>query len=136
MKRVAGFSLLEAMVALAIAAMSLAALMGLQYQLIEGQRRNEAAIARADLRKNALVLVREVNPDERPEGEIALSSDRTVRWTSTALTEPRLSAGFPNGDGQYTVTLYRLSVEVVGADGATLDAFEVERLGWTLGGVL
>lgn len=136
MRRVAGFSLLEAMIALAIAAISLAALMGLQYQLIEGQRRNEAAIAAADLRKNALVLLREVNPDELPEGEIAMSPDRSVRWTSTALTEPKLSAGFPNGDGRFTVTLYRLSVEVAGADGAALDSFEIERMGWTLGGVL
>lgn len=133
MKAKRGFSLLEALAALAIAAVSLTAVMGLQYQLSEGQRRHEAAIARADLRKNALVLIKEVNPDEQPEGEIVLPPNLAVRWTSTAITEPKLSAGFPNGDGQFTVTLYRLAVEIVGPDGAVLQDFEVERLGWTLG---
>jgi Tfp pilus assembly protein PilV len=135
MRSKAGFSLLEALAALTIAAVSLTALMGMQYQLVEAQRRAEAAIAKADLKKNALVLIREVNPDEQPEGEIALPPGQAVRWTATALTEPKLSAGFPNGDGRFMVTLYRLAVEVVDDRGTVLDAFEVERMGWTLGGV-
>jgi len=135
MRSKAGFSLLEALAALTIAAVSLAALMGMQHQLVDAQRRSDAAIAKADLKKNALVLIREVNPDEYPEGEIALPPNRTVRWTATALTEPKLSAGFPNGDGRFMVTLYRMAVEVVDAQGAVVEAFEVERMGWTLGGL-
>lgn len=135
MRSKAGFSLLEALVALTIAAVSLAALMGMQHQLVDAQRRADAAIARADLKKNALVLIREVNPDELPEGEVVLPPNRTVRWIATALTEPKLSAGFPNGDGRFMVTLYRLSVEIVDDQGTVIEAFEVERMGWTLGGL-
>lgn len=135
MRSKAGFSLLEALAALTIAAVSLAALMGMQYQLVDAQRRSDAAIAKADVKKDALVLIREINPDENPEGEIALPPNRTIRWTSTALTEPKLSAGFPNGDGRFMVTLYRVAIEVVDAQGNLLDSFEVERLGWTLGGL-
>ncbi len=133
MKRIAGFSLLEAMIALAIAAVCLAAIMGLQQQFVQSQRRAEAATAAADLKTSALALIREINPDERPEGEIALPPNLAVRWTSTPLTEPKISAGFPNGDGQFTVTLYRLNVEITGANGASLQTFEVERMGSTLG---
>ena len=61
--------------------------------------------------------------------------DAFTRGMATPLTEPKLSAGFPNGDGRFMVTLYRLVVEVVGPDGDVLDSFEVERMGWTLGGL-
>ena len=131
MKR--GFSLIEALVALGIAAMSMTAILSLQHALVDGQERYEAAIAKADVKKNALAIIREINPDEVPEGESPLPPNLTVRWTSEALYEPKTSAGFPRGDGRFQVSLYKVTVDVIGADGTTLQTFDVERPGWTSG---
>lgn len=130
MKRTAGFSLLEALVALAIAGLALGAVFELQHQLVNGQRRFDAALERAEMRRNALVLIRDLNPDLTPEGEMPLPPSHLVRWTSAPLTEQQLSNSFPDGEGVFYVTLYRLSVEVIGPEGV-IDTFDVERMGWT-----
>ena len=131
MRSKAGFTLMEALVALAIAGISLAAIFELQRSLVDGQRRHEAALHAASLRRDALAMIRDINPDVTPEGDIDLPPDKSLRWIATPLTEQRLSAGFPNGDGRYYVTLYTLAVEVEGAGGETLDSFDVERMGWS-----
>jgi prepilin-type N-terminal cleavage/methylation domain-containing protein len=131
MKRRAGFTLLEALTALAIAAMALAAVFELQHQLVNGQRAYEQALRQVEDRRNAMTYVRDLNPDEAPEGEIALPPDRIVRWYSTPLTEQVLSTDFPTGDGEFFVTLYVVTVEIADAQNQVLDRFEVEKLGWT-----
>ena len=87
MKR--GFSLLEALIALAIAAMAFAAIFELQHQLVDGQRRYEAAIAKADVKKNALVLIEDINPDETP---LSGAFSASIRSSATAATRPVLEA--------------------------------------------
>lgn len=130
MRRTAGFSLLEALIALAIATLTLTAVLGLQRQLVDGQRRMEAMLARSEQRQNVLALLKDLNPDYTPEGEILLPPRATVRWSSTPITQPRLSAGFPGGDGNFYVTLHRVAVEVIDESGAVVDSFEIERMGW------
>lgn len=131
-RRVAGFSLLEAMIALAIAAVCLGAVFQLQYQLVNGQRRYEATLKRVELQRNALVLLREVNPQAQPTGEIALPPDMTLRWTSEPISEGRTSAGVPRGDGGFYVQLYRVDAEALSARGELIQAFSLERLGWEI----
>ena len=127
----AGFSLLEALVALAIGAMMLGAILGLQHQFIDAQRRHDATMLGSNLQRDVLALIKEVNPAERPDGEIALPPDRTIRWTSEAVSDSKLTAGFPRGDGNYTATLYALSVTVQDTAGRDVIApFTVERVGW------
>lgn len=133
MKRVAGFTLLEALVALAIAAMCLIPLMTLQRTYIDGQRRHEAALKRAEIEKNALVLLREINPTDQPEGAVTLPPDLTLSWTSTAISDLKTSTGFPAGDGPYSVQLYRLDAQVTRGDQKIAPDFSVERVGWSLG---
>lgn len=126
-----GFSLLEAMVALAIGAMVLGAILGLQHEFVDAQRRHDATLKSSNLQRDVLALIREVNPAERPDGEIALPPDRTIRWTSEAVSDAKLTAGFPRGDGNYTATLYALTVNVQDTGGRNLIApFTVERVGW------
>lgn len=132
-KRVAGFTLMEALVALAIATLCLIPLMSLQRAFVDGQRRHEAALQAAETQKNALVLLREVNPSDTPEGSLTLPPDMTVSWTSEALTDPKTSTGYPVGDGPYTVILYRLNAQVAKGDQPVGVPFSVERVGWSLG---
>ena len=53
-----------------------------------------------DHERDALAMIREVNPDVTPEGEILLPPDKEMRWIATPLAEQKLSAGFPTGDGR------------------------------------
>ena len=127
----AGFSLLEALVALAIGAMVLGAILGLQHQFVDAQRRHDATWKSANLQRDVRTLIREGNPAERPDGEIALPPDRTIRWTSEVVSDAKLTAGFPRGDGNYTVTLYAMTINVQDAGGRNVIApFTVERVGW------
>ena len=135
MKRVAGFSLLEALVALAIAALCLIPLMSLQRTYIDGQRRHEAALQRAEIQKNALTIVRQINPTDEPEGQAVLAPDLTVSWTATEISDLKTSTGLPAGDGQYQVQLYRMDVSVSRGSQKVVPDFSVERVGWTLGQV-
>jgi hypothetical protein len=119
------------MVALAIGAMVLGAVLGLQHEFVDAQRRHDATLTASNLQRDVLALIKDVNPAERPDGEIALPPDRTVRWTSEEVSDAKLTTGFPRGDGNYTATLYALTVSVQDASGRDLIApFTVERVGW------
>ena len=80
--RRAGFSLIEALVALAIASVCLLAIFGLQQQLARSQVRYEVAQARAQTRRNILALVRDLNPAAQPAGAVELPDDERLTWTS------------------------------------------------------
>lgn len=133
MRSKAGFSLIEALTAMAIAALCIIPLMTLQRTFLDGMRRHEAALQRAEVQRNALVLLREVNPTDEPEGTRVMPPDMTLSWTATEISDPKLSTGYPSGDGAFTVQLYRLDAQVTRGDQPVLPAFSVERVGWALG---
>lgn len=125
-----GFSLIEALVALAIAAMVLTAIFELQQQMARGQRRAADALEQVAAQENALALIRDVNPMEQPEGAIELPGGDVVRWTSTPKTEPRTNAGFPTGDGVFQVQLFTLTVQVERRNGRSPAPLVFDRMGW------
>jgi prepilin-type N-terminal cleavage/methylation domain-containing protein len=127
----AGFSLIEALMALVIASISLTALFELQHELVNAQKLHEKTIRQAQVRQNALALFSDLNLDVSPSGEIDLPPNLKVNWSSTPITNQTQSAGFPAGAGTYFVTLYSVAVEVDGADGQPVDQFKIERMGWT-----
>lgn len=124
----AGFSLIEALAALAIVSMALLAFYELQQQLVRGERRSEEAIAQAELQRNALALTRDLNPMLEPRGAVALAGGRRVRWSSTPLTPSHPDVGTTGA--RYDVALYRLQVEVVDSVGRRLTGLSFERVGW------
>jgi general secretion pathway protein I len=126
----AGFSLIEALVALAVAAMALTAIFALQQQLAAGQRRHEAALELVSLQRNALALTDELNPTLEPAGELGLAGGRRLRWTSTPLTPPRTQIGLDGGEGRYEMRLYRVQLIISDARGAYLGRLDFDRLGW------
>ena len=125
-----GFSLIEALVALAIASMVLTAIFELQQQMARGQRRAADALEQVAAQENALALTRDVNPMEQPEGVIELPDGDVVRWTSTPKTEPRTNAGFPTGDGAFQVQLFTLTVQVERRNGRSPAPLVFDRMGW------
>ena len=126
----AGFSLIEALVALIVAAMALTAIFELQQQLVRGQLRYERALGLAQLERDALALTRDINPTAAPNGDAPLTGGRTIRWTSTPLSAPQPNLDFPKGPGRYEVRLYRVRVDILDPRRRLLGQLAFERMGW------
>jgi len=131
----AGFSVVEAVVAMAIAAIGLTAILSLQHQLAVSQARNEAKLRSLSLRRAVLTLIRDVNPMAKAAGQMRIAPGLTVSWTSRTIMPPVRGAGFGEGDSAFMVALYELTVITVNDQQAVLDEFKVERLGWQRLGV-
>lgn len=129
-RRRAGFSLIEALVALTIASITLLAIFELQQQMARGQERAQRAIAQSAMQENAIALTRAVNPMERPDGVIALPGAETIRWTSVPKGRPVTNAGFPVGQGAFQVQLYTMTVSIQPAAGPPPAPLVFDRMGW------
>jgi len=111
-----GFTLLEALVALAIIGAVLAPLYAMHNTTLRSLFRVSAVNERALIQRNALALVSGINPMIRPEGQERLG-EFTVSWTSQPLTEPVLTASMMAGNGGFQVALYTMDVRIArGAD--------------------
>lgn len=130
MSRRAGFSLIEALVALAVAAMALLAIFSLQQQLAEGERRHTRTLELVALQRNALALTQDLNPTTEPSGSLRLAGGQTVSWTAEPLTAPRTNVGLPVGEGAFEVRLYRVRVAITDARGVRLGGLDFDRIGW------
>lgn len=129
-RRRGGFSLIEALIALAIAAMMLTALFQLQIQMARGQARAERVLEQVSSQENALALLRDLNPMLEPTGEIRLVEGDTVRWSSAPHGRAQINAGFPSGNGQFEVQLFTVTVEISRRDGTSVSPLSFDRLGW------
>lgn len=125
-----GFSLIEALVALAIASMTLMAIFELQIQMARGQERAARAIEQVSAQENALALTRHINPMATPEGRLSLPEGDIVAWSSTPKTIRQVNAGFPLGDGLFEVQLYEVTVRIERAGGRPPAPLVFDRLGW------
>jgi len=129
-RRRAGFSLIEALVALTIAAMVLGAIFELQLQMVRGQQRAVDAMEQVAAQENALALTRSLNPMQKPDGRIALAGGDTITWTTEPKGAARVNAGFPYGDGQFEVQLFTVTVSVDRASGRSPAPMVFDRMGW------
>lgn len=133
MTRRGGFSLIEALVALTIAAMTLTAIFELQIQMVRGQQRAVRAIEQVTAQENAIALTRNINPMLQPEGRIALPAGDVIAWTSEPRSQPMTNAGFPGGDGAYQVQLFTVTVVIQRPRGRAPAPLVFDRLGWRRG---
>ena len=125
-----GFSLIEALVALAIASMTLMAIFELQIQMTRNQQRAAMAIEQVAVQENALALTRSLNPMAQPQGRIELPGGDVVIWSAEPRGERRVNAGFPAGQGAFEVQLYRVTVAVERAQGRPPAPLVFDRVGW------
>ncbi len=129
-RRRAGFSLIEALVALTIAALVLGAIFELQLMMVRGQQRAVLAMEQVAAQENAIALTRDINPMETPEGRVSLPGGDTVLWTSVPKGIPRRNAGFPVGDGSHDVQLFTVTVTMQRRNGRPPAPVVFDRLGW------
>lgn len=128
--RRSGFSLIEALVALTIAALVLGTIFELQLQMARGQRRAVAALERVAASENALALTQDINPMATPGGQVTLPEGDVVRWTARSKGAPRINAGVPYGDGMFEVQLFTVTVAIERRDGTSPAPMVFDRLGW------
>lgn len=124
-----GFTLIEALVALAIAAMTMTAIFQLQVQMARGQRRAQAVLQQVAVQENALALVRDVNVMDRPTGEFAIPGGEVIRWTATPKGAAERNRG-PGSAGRYEVQLFEVTIRIERPGGRNPPDMTIERVGW------
>lgn len=123
-----GFSLLEAIVALALlASVGMALLSWLNGSLISLRRVQEVAAVQAAAR-DALAYLDTINPMLTPQGETELGEWR-LRWQAREVEPVREGAGYPGGIGLFDVGLYDTRVWLE-RDGRTIEEFVLRQVGY------
>lgn len=123
-----GFSLLEAIVALALlASVGMALLEWLNSSLISLRRVQEAAAVQSAAR-SALAYLETINLMVTPEGETELGEWR-VRWQAREVEPAREGAGYPSGVGLFDVGLYDTQVRLE-RNGRTIEEFVLRQVGY------
>jgi general secretion pathway protein I len=121
----AGFSVIEALVAVAIIAIALLPLAALQGQVSRAAAQQQTLQLRLAAERNALAVLKEVNPMREGEGVRDLGGGRTLRWTAVPISETA-----PNRAGGFEVALYRLEVQIADANGAAVSMLTLDQVGW------
>ena len=123
-----GFSLLEAIVALALlASVGMALLSWLNGSLISLRRVQEVAAVQAAAR-DALAYLDTINPMLTPQGETELGEWR-LRWQAREVEPAREGAGYPGGIGLFDVGLYDTRVWLE-RDGRAIEEFVLRQVGY------
>ncbi len=128
-----GFTLLEAIVAIALLGALMVPLYSLMSRNLDGLFRVGEANMRSELQLNALSLLDTVNPMDRPEGSMPLGN-YVVSWKSTPVTAPVDGVGFPAGQSLYQIAMYRTDVRIfrqnARGDIAPFMTFDLRQIGW------
>lgn len=124
----AGFTLLEAIVALVIFSMGSFALYGWLATNVQTMERIQARRDAAAVRSSALDLMELVNPMVQPQGRRSVGHFE-VRWRARELVSPRQSVTQVGLPTLFQVGLYDVEVRVL-SQARELDSFNVRRVGY------
>lgn len=127
-RRAAGFTLLEAIVAMVVFATGALALYQWQATSLSALSRVEAQSRRLDVARDAVEALRSVNPMAEPEGERELG-DYTLYWEADPLEPRRTGLSQAGYASLFDVALYRVEAWVV-AGGTELTRFEMRLVGY------
>lgn len=125
----AGFSLLEAIVALTVFSVCAMALYGWLAVNQSALLRVQASDAAVRDGRSALAALEAVNPMAEPEGERSLPGGLEVRWTSEEIAEREPGTGPGGTQLIFDLALYELDVQVL-REGREVRRFAVRRAGW------
>lgn len=124
-----GFTLLEAIVAMALLALIGGALLAWLDNGFRSLERIGALHARIEVQRNVLAHMRQVNPMLQPNGEMELGPYR-LSWKSTELTSPRaVLSRYGQTMGPFDAALYRVRV-VITAEGLPEQVLSFEQVGY------
>ncbi len=126
---VAGFTLLEAIVALVILTSAGLALFSWINASFDGLNRIEYNNAKAAAEINAMEYLKTVNPMERPDGEVVLGGV-TMRWAARPITDvtPNMTDG--QTAGPFMVALYETEVSLAAEPRLPRYSFILRQMGY------
>ena len=128
-RRVSGFSLLEAIIALtifSICAMALYGWLAINQSSLARVQERDAAVRDG---RAALAALEAVNPMAEPQGSRKLPGELEFRWTSTEIVPGAPGTGPSGNTLVFDLALYELDVEVL-RSGREVNHFSVRRAGW------
>ncbi|MDQ7018984.1 MAG: hypothetical protein Q9M33_07440 [Robiginitomaculum sp.] len=123
-----GFSVLEAIIAIAILAIAFLPLLALQEQMARTTVSLERNATIMEAKRSALAYVRTLNPMRDPRGELDLGL-AIMHWTSTPISKERLVSNKGGGEGRFIVALYNVEVTLTFEEKRT-QVFNVHATGW------
>lgn len=123
-----GFSVLEAMIAIAILAAALIPLLTLQGQFIRSVESFERADVRLEVRDSALTLLNSLNLMDYPNGTLDLGRAQ-MTWRATLAGPAKMSRGDAGTEGRFEMALYDVNVTLTHETNQT-ETFSVRGLGW------
>lgn len=125
----AGFTLLEAIVALTVMGLSLIPLMSYISQSAEQLERAADANEKSLVMQSTLALMDPINPMAEPEGRLPLDERLQVIWRSAVVLEPPegLLVGAPLSG--FRLGFYAVHVDVT-RDGAAWLDFDMRKVGY------
>lgn len=129
-RRQDGFSLIEALVALALLGGALSALYALQSANSRALARAIEAEARRHELRNAFELVRAINPGEVPRGEMSLG-ETEVRWNARLIAADSPAGRTIPGRAIWQVGLYEVRVELLRPGDTAPETLTLRQAGWT-----
>ncbi len=123
-----GFTLLEAIVSIALFSIVGTALLGWVNSNLFSIGRIEAAQLKTQQVANALSLVKTINPMTEPNGEISVA-DLTVQWDASLREPERDGVNRFGTPGLYRVGLYDMQV-TLSYRGEYVSDFDVRQIGY------
>ncbi|MBL4595825.1 MAG: hypothetical protein JKX99_04525 [Robiginitomaculum sp.] len=127
-----GFSVLEAMIAMAILAAALLPLLALQGQFVRSVDSMERVDARLAARTSAIHYVQALNLTQAPQGQFIQAQDTgpvLISWQATPALPARTVRGNGGFPGRFELTLYDVQITIAPAQGPT-EQFSVRAVGW------
>ncbi len=125
----AGFTLLEAIVALVIFSTAGLALFSWINQNLQVLARAQDVSEATRAKRNVLEFMSDINPMQRGAGSNDFGIYK-ITWHSAEKIAPRDNSGYPAGTGSFSVALYRTSIDVTRASGARWFSFELTQAGY------
>lgn len=124
-----GFTLLEAIVALAVMSLALVPMVAFVTQAADELQRAGDANARSFVMQSALALMEPINPMAEAQGSLALDRNITLSWDSVPLVEPNTGINVGAGLPAYRIGFYKVHVMLARGPDPWFD-FDMRKVGY------
>lgn len=124
-----GFTLLEAIVALAVMAMALIPMVAFVSQSANELQRAGESNERSFVMQSALALMDPINPMTEAQGTLPLDRNITIMWESQPIVEPNPGIQVGSGLPAYRLGFYKVHVSLL-RDRETWFDFDMRKVGY------
>ena len=125
-----GFTLLEAIVALAIIGLALIPLVTYIAQAADALQRASESNDRSIATQAALAVMEPVNPMTEPQGQLAIDDSVSVAWSSDVAVAPNAGVLVGGGLANFRLGFYIMHVTVSRAEDPNWFSFDLRKTGY------